>query len=348
MMDENPDNNKAAEESGGPAEDQGQVSAPGRRTWKAEYVLPAVVLVVAVAGGVYLDRKIDGNRQAVALARQNTQALQADIRQQLSRLDESISRLASDQDALQRSLAEIARQQPKTNEEWALSEAEYLLVIASHRLLLERDVNTAISAMEAASSRLQSLSSPDLIPVREQLTADMNRLRAVNTVDTEGLAIYLADLVERAADLPVKKTETTLQESASTIDGDQPASGTDDAGWRDTLRLVWEELKSLVVIRKSGEIRQALLMPDEEYFLMQNLRLELENARLAVLRHDSANLHASITLLLDWLERYYDTTDAAVANIMDTLSRMATLELRPEVPDISSSLETLRAYMRQQ
>lgn len=348
-MQESQDNKKPEEKSGKPAAVKKQTSTVKNQAWKPLYILTAVVMLLLVAGGVYLYRQADINRQMALQAQQKSEsleALQADISRQFTQLDGVISRLASEQDALKRSLAELQQQQPQGNEDWALAEVEYLLIIASHRLLLEKDVNTALSAMEAASARLQAMSGPDLIPLREQITADMNRLRAVNTVDTVGLAIYLADMIDRADELPIKKPDAVLQDDSAAAD--KSASAGTESGWRHVLGVFWRELKSLVVIKKSGEIRQALLLPDEEYYLVQNLRLELENARLAVLRHDTENLHTSISLLLDWLKRYYDTSDAAVVNIMDTLEQMETLELQPELPDISSSLETLRAYMRQE
>lgn len=346
-MDESPDKKTPDKKPDKSPVVQKQTSSAGSRKRQAVFILPTVisilVLVLVVAGGIYFYQQMENNRTQAALVQQQTEALREDIRQQISRINDAVTRLAGEQKALNSSLTELRKQQPQGNEDWALSEIEYLLVIASHRLSLERDVNTALAAMEAAALRLQALSSPALIPVREQITADINKLRAVNTVDTAGLAIYLADLIERADDLPVRQPAEELQEA--TGDGEQEVAA--ESGWRNILGVFWRELKSLVVIKRSGEIRQALLLPDEEYFLVQNLRLELENARLAVLRHDTENLQTSIALILDWLRRYYETSDASVANIMDTLDKMQTLELQPEMPDINSSLETLRAHMRQ-
>lgn len=347
-MDENPDKKAADKKSDKPPAVKKQSPAATAKSRRIMSIMPTIIavlaLALAVAGGVYIYQQVESNRMQTASVLQRSESLQQDINQQVARINADISRLANEQKALTASLTELYQQQPESNEDWALSEVEYLLIIASHRLILERDVNTALAAMEAAALRLQALSGPDLIPVREQLTADINKLRAVNTVDTVGMAIYLADLVERAAELPVRKPADDLPGKAG--NEEQSSAGT-ESGWRNILAVFWQELKSLIVIKKSGEIRQALLMPDEEYFLSQNLRLELENARLAVLRHDTENLRTSIALILDWLQRYYETSDAAVSNIMDTLIKMQGVELQPQLPDISSSLETLRAYMRQ-
>ena len=112
--------------------------------------------------------------------------------------------------------------------------------------------------------------------------------------------------------------------------------------------LVWEELKSLVVITRDTEIEKARLLPDEIYFLRANLKLELANARFAVFNRDTENLHASIGHIQAWLNEYFDLSDAATQNIHDSLLRMQDLELAFPRMDISSSLESVRALIRSQ
>jgi uroporphyrin-3 C-methyltransferase len=199
--------------------------------------------------------------------------------------------------------------------------------------------------MEAAELRIRDLGNPDLIPVREQLVADINKLKAVKYVDITGLSIYLADIIERASSLPLKNV--ILKNSGTQGDQGEINNQTQTGFvWSNFVSTVWRELKGLVVIKHSGETRQALLLPDQEYFLYQNLRLELENARLSVLHRDTDNLRTSVNLLVNWLTDHFNTEDAAVENVIETLGKMSDLNLRPDLPDINSSLETLRAYIK--
>jgi uroporphyrin-III C-methyltransferase len=297
----------------------------------------AVIYIVKVKNDIS-----DANQSLVAeFASQNEKT-----GQRIIELGQEVEQLRDHLDVLSESFSELYENQPGNNEDWALAEVEYLLVIATHRLLLEQDVSTALSAMEAAALRLESMGNVDLIPVREQITSDINRLRAVNIVDITGLSIYLADLIDRIGDMPVKKPD--LQTPAA--ENDQPQQSISEEhrlNWNDVLAKIWQELKSLVVIKKTGEVKNVFLMPDQEYFLYQNLRLELENARMSVLRRNTENLRTSVKLITGWLQTYFDTSDSSVVNMLDSLNRMFTLELDPDLPDISSSLETLRAYMRQ-
>jgi len=298
-------------------------------------------------GGYYLWKELQQTKADLAEMGNNAQ-VQSGLRAgNIAAMENAIKQLEQKQNEQSDALASLYRDTQGNNEDWAIAEIEYLLIIAMHRLLLEEDVMTALAAMEAADLRLKGLGDPGLLPVRKQLTTDMNQLRAVNHPDIAGMAIYLADMVDLSADLPLKSEVTTNAIAAHSLDEDQNNEGADvDPFWKRLPKIIWLEIKSWVVIKHTGGVNQALLLPSEEYFLTQNLRLELESARLSVLRADSGNLRASVVLIQSWLRQYFDTSDSAVINVMETLDQMQAIELKPALPDISSSVESLRAYLR--
>jgi len=298
-------------------------------------------------GGYYLWKELQQTKADLAEMGNNAQ-VQSGLRAgNIAAMENAIKQLGQKQNEQSDALASLYRDTQGNNEDWAIAEVEYLLIIAMHRLLLEEDVMTALAAMEAADLRLKGLGDPGLLPVRKQLTTDMNQLRAVNHPDIAGMAIYLADMVDLSADLPLKSEVTTNTIAAHSLDEDQANDGVDvDPFWKRLPKIIWLEIKSWVVIKRTGDVNQALLLPSEEYFLTQNLRLELESARLSVLRADSGNLRASVVLIQSWLRQYFDTSDSAVMNVMETLDQMQAIELKPALPDISSSVESLRAYLR--
>ena len=300
-----------------------------------------------IGGGYYLWKELQQTRADLAEVEKSVQAQSRLTTGTIAAMEDAIRKLEHKQVEQSDALASLYRDTQGKNEDWAIAEVEYLLIIAMHRLLLEEDVITALAAMEAADLRLKGLGDPGLLPVRQQLVSDMNQLRAVNHADIAGMAIYLAELVDLAADLPLNSEVITKADAALSADENQIDEGlAAEPIWKKVPRLLWQEIKSLVVIKRSGEARQVLLLPGEEYFLTQNLRLELESARLSVLRADSGNLRASVVLIQSWLRQYFDTNDSAVINVMETLDRMQAIELQPALPDISSSVETLRAYLR--
>ena len=271
----------------------------------------------------------------------------------LQRSDGELSALRSNMQELQENIEELRTAQLRNNEslqalynelreeetEWSIAEVEHLIVIANHRLALEKDVTTALVALQAADQRLATMPDPGLYTVRNRLASEMNALRSITPVDITGFSLYLADLVTRVHTLPVKQSVLNQTgNNAAQVDESLPA-------WKRLLLSVWYEFKSMFVITRTGDTISATLLPDEKYFLYQNLRLQLETARFAVIRRDSGNLSRSLELIDSWLNQYFDTSDNGVRNILQWLERNRNLELDPELPDVSTSLRALRAYI---
>jgi uroporphyrin-III C-methyltransferase len=343
------ESNNSSPAEDGQSPENGDVSKKSKAENKQDvkiYSLILIILILLIASGVYFVVETKDISKTHQLLGSTVENQNQKINLRINELLQKIEVLQDHIDVLADSLSDMYDNQPASNEDWALAEAEYLLIIANHRLLLEQDVHTALTAMEAAALRLEGLGSVGLIPVREQITADINSLKAVNTVDITGLSIYLADLIDRIEDMPVRKMNFEKPVTAND-QSQQSIPGENESTLRKIISQLWQELKSLIVIKKSGEINNVLLLPDQEYFLYQNLRIELENARLSVLRRNTENLQSSIKLITNWLQTYFDTGDNGVANMLDSLNRMSVLILDPVLPDISSSLETLRAYIRQ-
>lgn len=350
-MEEGKSENKAENQRGNADDEESEQIASDKRKNKSAYCrlfgfIVLVLICALIGGGYHLWNELQQTKVDLAEVTNNGQAQTGLTAGNIAVLEDAIKQLELKQIEQSEALASLYKDKPGNNEDWALAEVEYLLIIAMHRLLLEEDVATALAAMEAADLRLRNLGNPGLLPVRQQLASDINQLRSVNLVDITGLAIYLADLVELSDDLLLKSSVLSV-ETEHALSSEANYADVEDPFWKKLPRLLWQEIKSLVVIKRSGEVKQALLLPGEEYFLTQNLKLELESARQSVLRLDSENLRASIDFIQFWLRQYFDTSDSSVVNVMETLDKMRSVELKPALPDISSSLESLRAYVHE-
>ena len=324
-------------------------TGPGKTALAA--LLLALIALAAGAGALYAEFQ---SRDTV----QSRSRTIDDLRSQMQSMDDRLGELVSRRQALterleglreeQRALADsvdtLYRRQKQDNIDWAVAEIEHLMVIAVHSLTLQRDLDTALAALQAADDRLRDLGEPGLTDVRRRLTADINALKAVDDVDIGGLSLYLADVAGRVEELPVQ------ERSAPQPAGNAAATTAPDESkpaWKRLLAGVWREIKSLVVITRSDDAGRALLMPEERYFLYQNLRLQLESARMAVFRRDTQNFRSSLDLVINWLEEYFRTDSNAVGNVVQSLEEMRKLKLERDLPDISSSLETLRAWIKE-
>ncbi len=292
-----------------------------------------------------IDNNLADVEQLETQLKQKLESTTANEEKQQSAIEE----LQTNQTAIQETLTALNQERPDSNLDWSLAEIENLIVIALQRLQLANDPQTAITALETADLRLKDLSDPSLLTIRQQLTTDINKLKAVNKVDTSGMSLYLSDLISKVDNLPLKDNSVLTKTDTST---NSEATSSENKTWQQNLLslpgLVWQELKSNLVIKHKDELdgSNAFLLPEQEYYLYQNLRLQLQNAKFAVLTQDTKNLHASVDTITAWLEQHFKSNDAAVINIIEALSKMKSVELKPEMPDISSSLETLRAVIR--
>jgi len=261
------------------------------------------------------------------------------------RLGEFADKQAAFTQEVTQSLAQLGRTHATTDKQWLLSEVQYLLTVAEQRLRLERDVQTATAAVENADRRLSESNDPSLIPLRERIISDLNALRAVRPVDISGLALTLADMIDRVESLPLKggePVETTEPPAGASTSTESPASA-DDQSWGGALRSMWKNLISLVDVKSMAVPDDVIFDPGKRHLLQQNLRLEFAAARLEVLRHDTQNFHATLMRITEVLQRYYDTQAPAVASALETLARMREAELAPVLPTLEQSLALIRA-----
>ena len=316
-------------------------------------VLIFLILIIIVFSAVlfYGNKKVTGlGRDLDQLSRSSGQLINdLDMRikesaSHFSAINKKLDEIESKQLVLENQISDSVAKPVQINEEYALAEIEHLLIIASYRIQLNHDVATALMAMEAADTRLKGLDDPKALEVREQLIADMNTLRSLNQADLSGLGLFLSDLINRVDNLPLndKVVINVPEHNKPEADNNQTKEISR------FFSLVWQELKSLVVITRDDQVNKIRLLPDEVYYLRANIKLELANARFAVFNRDTDNFRASIGHIRKWLNDYFDQTDAAVRNVNESLTRMNKLELAFPDIDISSSLESVRALIRYQ
>jgi len=224
---------------------------------------------------------------------------------------------------------------------WRVAEVEFLLSVANHQLLLERDVDTALTALQDADRRLEAIGDPALIPVRKLIASERTSLQSVDVPDIAGMALRLSSLVDNIEQLPLVNRERVKTDLA--MDDSQVV---DDVN--QLMAKIMKDLKGVVSIRRSDQPIEPLLPPEEQHYLSQNLGLKLEEARIALLRGDTQTFRQNLADIREWVQRYFDPTAAAVGNVITTVDDLQNVELKPPLPDISSSLRELRRWLKLQ
>ncbi|MCB1844726.1 MAG: uroporphyrinogen-III C-methyltransferase, partial [Halioglobus sp.] len=221
---------------------------------------------------------------------------------------------------------------------WLLSEAEYYLQIANAQLQLASNVSLAQIALKLADERLVSLGNPALTDIRRALADELRQLDALGEADTEGAALTLSSLAGAVESLPLKTDITQTSRPDPAID--QELSGMARA-WAS----VRSSLSNVISVRRSDQPVKPLLPPDAAYFLRSNLTLQLQAARLALLRGEQTLFRQSLDDAANWIGEYYDAHSMPVRSALDTIRELRLTEFRPAPPDISGSLALLRQFM---
>jgi uroporphyrin-3 C-methyltransferase len=274
------------------------------------------------------------SRDAFSIAR-TTQESVREAQAKLAQLDARLSESQSQQLALEALYQELSR----NRDEWQLAEIEQVLAIASQQLQLAGNVRAALLALQLAESRLARADRPQFVPIRRALARDIERLKALPALDISGMSMRIDTLVARVDSLPMAFDER-VEQPATKRTGNQNESGF----WKRLGSELWTELRSLIVVRQVGTPEPPLLPPSQAYFLRENLRLRLLNARLALLIRDEAGYREDLRAAQAWIRRYFDTSSKSTAEALAQLKSLASASISFEMPVISESLEAVRGF----
>lgn len=221
--------------------------------------------------------------------------------------------------------------------DWLWAEAEYFLSLAQEQLILNRDVGTAIAALELADARLQRANLPETLGVRAEIAKSLATLQAFQRPDVAGHTLKLSALIARADQLPLAHAEVVGTADTATPE-ETPAN---------MFAAMWASFKSLIVVRHSNQALPALLAPEQSLLLRLNLQIQLESTRLSMLRREPDNFAASIRAARDGLARYFDRSSPEVLAAITQLDELAQVNIAWRTPDISAPLQVMHSLRAQ-
>ncbi len=325
-------------------------SSPPRRPHSYGRLTTAVA-VLALATAAYSLWRLDAtrdrleqvNHQLVQLE-SSRQLLQTELktaaerevaaRRELSQRLDTLSDAPRQLQEFGHALEELRGRAEGPERAWSRAEAAFLMELAQQRLSFDRDVDTAIVALEAADARLASLRDPAVSVVRQQLAKDIQALRAVRRPDTAGILARLATAEEQAAALPVRGI-VALERNTQTA---ELPSGFFARAWAATRNA----LAALITVRKVDARDSTVVTLEEQALRRQHLQLLLYSARAAVIRHDEAAYRSALAAARQWLGEFFNLNDPAVAALAREISQLEPIDIDPPLPDMSGSLRALQ------
>jgi uroporphyrin-3 C-methyltransferase len=257
--------------------------------------------------------------------------------------------------SLQRSqLEELIQSLSRSRDENVLSDVDAALRLALQQSAITGSAEPLLAALRQTEERLARYQQPRMERVRRAALQDLDRVKAAGTVDLQSLAIRIDEAVRAVDDLPML---AATDRRAVTREGDAraaPASAAAAAGaasapgpqWLDArvrslLGQFWSEVRSLVRVTRVDDPEAALLAPEQAFFLRENLKLRLLNARLSLLSRQFDAAQADLREAQSALDRYFDKGSRRVDLVREQLRQVAQQSRQVSVPRPEATLAAL-------
>jgi uroporphyrin-3 C-methyltransferase len=275
-------------------------------------------------------------RQAEALVRENaakTALLEARVAEttiQRTQFEELIQSLA------------------RSRDENVVADLEAAIRVALQQSAITGSAEPLVATLKQADERLTRLNQPRLERVRRAVAQDLERTRAAGVADIGLLAIRLDEVIRQVGDLPLlSQPEARAGAAAAAMSAARPAAGAASAPPRDGVAALaahlWGEIRGLVRVTRIGEPEAMLLQPEQAYFLRENLKLRLLNARLSLLSRQFDTAQADLREAQSALDRYFDRGSRRVVAASDNLKQVAQQARQVVLPRPEATLAALTA-----
>ncbi len=339
-------------------------TAPARRP-SPLWALVAV-LVIATAGGFWwLQQRVDHLTQELARRQQSNDALVQETRVLSRSAQETVKELQAKVGALdgqvgetrdkQAALEQVYQDLMRNRDDWEIAEIQQLLTNAGQQLQLTGNVQVALAALQSADTRLARTDKPQYNLLRRAIARDIARMKAVPDTDLTGAAIKLDEAINQIDALPLLSSERMLERSEAEARKDAakdakgaaaaaPAAGNWFARTWDYVR---DELASVIRVRRVDDAQALLLSGDQGWFLRENVKLRLLNARLALLSRNEPVFRNDLTAAQTMIARYFDTKSRRVQGVLTLLKQAQAGAVTVQLPTMSESLGALRALKKE-
>ncbi|MBV1930217.1 MAG: uroporphyrinogen-III C-methyltransferase [Porticoccaceae bacterium] len=349
-----------------------QKSSGGGWRWLSLLLLVVLLVLVGAVGwyGFQLYQRVDSasqydEQQAAQVATINEQLMAEKIARGTKEA-EFAAQITDTELALSAQAKAIAKLSSLNRDQWIYTELEYLVRLANQRLLTERRPQGALALLEAADKLLASLDDARALSVRGVLARDISALRSVAIVDREGIYSRLGALTPAVLGLAALPSENLSElATASTISagadsanknlangGDKTAESitTEDIAstgtWYDQ---IWLNAKSAFSrfgrdhfhVRYRDMPVEPLISADQEQWLRHDMAINISTAQQALLRDEQQIYQASLTTIGHHLQRYFQGSHEVLA-VMAEVEALRKVNIKQDLPDISSSIEALR------
>lgn len=229
-------------------------------------------------------------------------------------------------------------QQPS---DWLFSEADFLLNNALRKLVLDNDVDTAVSLLKLADETLVKVNNSQANEIRSAINQDLKQLLSLSSVDQNAIMqklSQLANTVDELQALNVNFDETSKN-------NDKLSNNITD--WQQNIeKSATSFLNHFIRISpKQNSNKKELLAPNQDIYLRENIRLRLQLAIMAVPRQQNELYKQSLEAVSSWVRSYFDTNAEVTQNFLKLVDGLTDTSIYVDVPEQLKSLTLLDKYL---
>lgn len=343
-------------------------SGPGKKTPPSNTTSPKnsspfkwviIVIILAIIGaGSYYGWTLWNNYQtaqdkASTLDRLNQQVqqqqnvidnLESDSKQQANELSQVNHQLSLQLEQLQKELKETQQKITSTDEQqnqWMLSEAEYLIRQASYKLHYTDNAKTIVGLLQAADRQVLAMNDSSLQNLRQAISNDINSVRASGALDIEGVTIKLQSLKSLVSDLELATVQLPDSQTNQESNEAETTSEEDISGWQRFKDSFSSALSQYYTVHHYDESMKPFISPQHDALLRQNILLNLQTAQLAAIQHNDAMYHNALSEVEDWVSQYFKSEPATTTAFMQQLDELVQMNVALNLPQQLESLSVI-------
>ena len=288
--------------------------------------------------GVAVSAPVSDNSGQLAQLEQGLKTVQDKVEQ----LEQLVSGKTGEIAVLQAQVKQVSQlagaQQPS---DWLFSEADFLLNNALRKLVLDNDVDTAVSLLKLADETLVKVNNSQANAIRTAINQDLKQLLSLSSVDQNAVMQKLSQLANTVDELQALNVnfDETPEKSGKLSD--------DIADWQQNVeKSATSFLNHFIRISsKQSADKKELLAPNQDIYLRENIRLRLQLAIMAVPRQQDELYKQSLDAVASWVRSYFDTNAEVTQNFLKSVDELADSSIYVDVPGQLQSLTLLDKYL---
>lgn len=257
-----------------------------------------------------------------------------------------VNKLQQQYDALGSMFSDLSTELDKGEQDYQLNEVTQLLKLANHNVHFGQRTEPAIAALSLADGLLKELANPAYLKVRSKIGEEINALKNVEKPDVTTLSASLSNLSKKIPTLPLINEPEVVDDNVFDSAAETVNAST-DTSWRAELKRIWHDILNAIRVQRVDQPPKPLLVPEQRYFLNQNMQLTLSTAQLALLQSNQDVWAQQLIDAQQWLTEYFDLSDDKVLEVQNELNKLKAVSVETTIPSVTGSYDLLQSFKSQ-